>query len=426
VAFPWLALAIFAASYTLISLRRLGNIPIERPAAALLGGLLMVLFGVLTPTQAFAAMELNTLALLLGMMVLAAALETTGLYAWLAVRVALHSRTQAQFLWWLMVATAVLSALILNDTVVLLFTPVLLRACQHMEVQHPERFLIALALAANIGSVATEVGNPQNAYIALRSGIPFLEFSAKMLLPTVVSLVLAFFLIRWLYKDRFARATPPPQGPDLRLVGRIEKPRILGLTLGVLGLVFVGFSFSQWWGMPLSLVALGGAILLFTATPFVDRTVTARSLFARVDWNVLMLFVGLFVLLEGVEVSGLLTEFLGAFGPLLQGDLAALLGISAVVAVLSNLVSNVPAVLLLSPLAARMGGDLPWLALAAASTLAGNATLIGAAANLIVAEVAEARGTTIRFWEFVRVGLPVTVVTLVAAIGILWLQELLL
>ncbi len=408
------ATVIFVATYALLSMRNLGRFPLDRPAVALLGGALMLVAGVLTPADAVASVNLDVILLLIGMMLLVSGLDVCGFFDLVSTRIAARARSQVAFLAGLMVAAAFLSALVLNDAIALLMTPIVVRSARTLKVR-PVPYLVALAVAANVGSVATEIGNPQNAYIAIESGIPFLSFTAVLLPVMLVCLALSIGLV-WLAfrKDLAAPITRTAELPPIRL-----RRNGLALTLGIgLGVV-AGFFLSTPVWLPL-IAVVGGAFVLFFL-PFVSGT-NARVLVGKVDWTIVLFFVGLFVLLKGVEVSGLSggiqTGFTNAFGGQ-SGGLGWLTGLSAV---LSNLISNVPAVLLLAQVVQGAGGShLLWLALASSSTLAGNATILGAACNVIVVQIANREGIEVSMKDFVKAGLPVTLVTLLVSTLLLFL-----
>jgi len=398
------ATAIFLATYVLISLRTVRRFPIERPAVAMLGGALMLVVGILTPADALRAINLNVILLLIGMMVVVSGLDACGFFDLLASRIALRARSQAAFLVWLMVATAALSALVLNDTIALLVTPVVVRGARALRV-NPVPYLVAVAIAANVGSVATEVGNPQNAFIAIQSGIPFLTFTAYMLPVTVVCLAVSIAIV-W-FAFRKVLATPLTRSETLPPV-RLQ-PAGTAFTLCVTAVVAVAFFASPtpaW----LPLIALGGGSFVLFFLPFLS-TATARGLIAKVDWGIILFFVGLFLLLEGVRLSGLSASIEGAFTAAVGGRSGGLVWLVGLSSLLSNLISNVPAVLLLAELVPP-GSTQLWLGLAASSTLAGNATILGAACNVIVVQVASRDGVTVSMREFVKAGLPVTAATL--------------
>jgi len=401
------ATAVFLLTYVLISLRTVRRFPIERPAVAMLGGALMLLLGVLSPLEAVLAINLDVILLLIGMMVLVSGLEVCGFFDLVSSRIAARAKSQLSFLTWLMIATATLSALVLNDAIALLVTPVVIRSARSLKV-NPVPYLVAVAIAANVGSVATEVGNPQNAFIAIRSGIPFLTFTAYLLPVTIVCLAIAIAGVRLAFRrDLAAPIAGAVAGPIVPL-----QRRGLTLTFGVAVVVAAAFLASphpDW----LPLIALiGGSVVLFFL-PFVS-TVTARSLIAKVDWGIILFFVGLFLLLAGVRASGLSAAIQGAFTSALGGQAGGLAWLVGMSSLLSNLISNVPAVLLLAEVVPQ-GSTQLWLALAASSTLAGNATILGAACNVIVVQVASREGVSVTMKDFVKAGLPVTAATLIVS-----------
>ncbi len=427
------ALVIFVVTYFLISVRRLRSVPIEKPAAALLGAALMVIFSVVKPEAALEAIDLHTIGLLLGMMIMVAVLDLCGFFAYVSVKIVRRAKSQAQFLALLMVTTAVLSALILNDTVVLLFTPIIVRSCAMMKVD-PVPYLISEALAANVGSVATEIGNPQNAYIAMASGISFVEFSLKLVPVTAVCLALSILIAYVFFKNELSKPIAVPKLSEggnspspgrkgeakngmwslvhamrLEELGKMRERGLPYIALGTLGCVFVGFCAGPQLGMPISMIAVLGAVVLLFVTPVFSK-IKPNKVLQSVDWTVLLFFVGLFVVLRGVADSGLLSVFEDGFDTASGGRSGETTWLYVICSVLSNLISNVPAVMLLA-------GSVPmtheaWIALAASSTLAGNATILGAAANIIVAESASKMGVEVGFWRFMKVGMPVTLATL--------------
>ncbi len=401
------ATAIFLVTYVLVSLRNLGRFPLQRPAVAMLGGALMLLFGGLTPGEAIGAINVDVILLLVGMMILASGLDACGFFDLVSSRIAARAKSQASLLAWLMIATALLSALVLNDAVALLVAPVVVRSTRALRA-NPVPYLVAVAIAANIGSVATEVGNPQNAFIAIRSGIPFLTFTAYMLPATLACLAAAIGLV-WV---TFRRELAAPLTPAVPMPSGRPPRSGLALTLGITIAVSVGFFAAptpDW----LPLVALAGGSFVLFFLPLVSTT-TARALIAKVDWGIQLFFLGLFIVLAGVRASGLSAAIQDAFSSGFGGQSGGLVWLTALTALLSNLISNVPAVLLLAEVVPT-GSTQLWLALAASSTLAGNATIVGAACNVIVVQSAARDGVEVSMKEFVRAGLPVTAVTLVVA-----------
>jgi len=408
--------AVFVLTYVLISARTLGRFRIDRPAAAMLGAALMLVLGVVGPLEAVKAINVDVIVLLLGMMFLVAGLDACGFFDAVAHLVARRARTQTELLAALMVAAAVLSALVLNDAIALLMTPIVVQACRAMGLD-PVPFLVGEGIAVNVGSVATEIGNPQNAYIGIQSRIPFVEYAAIMAPITAACLAIAIVGVALAFRGRLAapiRTRPPEEE-----VPRLHRPG-LAFTLAVLlGSVVAFFLSAPTW---LPAIALAGGSLVLFGLPVVNRKASGRALIGSVDWSILLFFIGLFVVIAGVESSGVRAAIQDTFTFVSGGSTGGVWWLSGLSAVLSNLVSNVPAVLLLEPVvrAAPIASQRNlWLTLAASSTLAGNATILGAAANVIVVQAATRQGVEVPFRDWVRAGLPVTIATLVLATAVL-------
>jgi Na+/H+ antiporter NhaD/arsenite permease-like protein/uncharacterized membrane protein (UPF0127 family) len=401
------ALVIFIITYVFVGLTHIPRVHVNRPAGALVGAVLMVITGVLTLDQAFGAIDMHTLLLLLGMMIITVYLRTAGFFELMAERILSVARTPLQLLVLVSLASAVLSALFVNDTICLLFTPVLLEVAAQLGV-NPVPYLLALATASNIGSVMTVTGNPQNMLIGIASGISYLGFLRALAPVAAIGLLVSIAVIRLLYR-REITTTPFPARPTLPR--HPVKKALLVKSLLVSAGVLLFFSL----GRPYSLVAVAGAVALL----LIGRESTERVL-EGVDWTLLLFFAGLFIVMHGVEVSGLAGLVIRQAGDLSQApSLGRIAGLSLIAAVLSNIVSNVPAVMLLRPLVDSLGGDrTAWLALAMSSTLAGNFTLIGSVANLIMVQQARKRAA-IGFMEYFRAGALITVITIATGILVL-------
>jgi Na+/H+ antiporter NhaD/arsenite permease-like protein len=426
----WIALAIFLVTYALISIRRFPRIHIDRAAAALIGAALMVVFGVVKPVDAISAINRDILVLLIGMMLLVAGLELCGFFEWVSLRMIKYSKNQFSFLVLTMVVTGALSALVLNDAVVLLFTPIIIRTCRILK-SNPVPFLVAEAIAANIGSVATEVGNPQNAYVATTTGISFIEFSAKLVPVAIVCMIVAIAVIYVFFRKDIEKGSAQEfrkrinahgwkmfeeelvRGDESTTSGyrklKERKFALLALLL-ITGGTFAGFLASHVLGASIAVIALVGGVLALFVAPLLSD-VKSKDMLAGVDWSIILFFVGLFIVIQGVKDSSLLNDVKNFFPGFSDGHQPTIAWLTALSALLSNLVSNVPAVLLLGALIPVNQSQL-WIALASSSTLAGNATILGAAANVIVAEKAERKGVEINFWKFTLVGFPIAVITL--------------
>lgn len=426
----WIAFAVFLLTYALISIRRFPKVRIERPAAALIGGALMVVLGVVGPSDAVSAINVDIVLLLVGMMILVAGLELCGFFEWVSLRMIKYSKDQFTFLVLTMVVTGTLSALVLNDTVVLLFTPIIIRTCRLLK-SNPVPFLVAEAMAANIGSVATVVGNPQNAYIATAAGISFVDFSVKLVPVAAVCMLVAIGMMYVMFRKEISAGSAQEfrrrileegwavfqeeivKGDAAAQSGlaklrehRVGLYALLIITAGT----FVAFVASHVIHAPIAVIAFIGGVAALFVVPMVSK-VKSKDMLSGVDWSIILFFVGLFIVLRGVKDSGLLEELKAFFPGFQDGGMPTVGWLAALTALLSNLVSNVPSVMLLSELIPVSETDL-WIALASSSTLAGNATILGAAANVIVAEKAEGMGVEINFWRFTMVGFPIAMVTL--------------
>jgi len=396
---------VFALTYVAIAAGRFPYLSVDRPAAALVGAVLMVATGVLAPAEASAAVNGDTLGLLLGTMVLSTYLAEAGFFRWASHVVLAAAGTPRTLLLGVVVASGVLSALLVNDTVCLMLTPLVLRMVEDAELP-PLPYLLAVAFGANAGSAATPTGNPQNMIVATLSGIPYAEFAAALLLPAAVSLLLVAGILAVLFRRQLPRRRLSAKGQRPAL----DRP-LLARALVATGVALAGFLL----GYPLSWTALLAAGLVMAVGGRAPR-----EALARVDWPLLVFFAGLFVVVAGVSRAGIAAALHDAFAPWLGGTVVhQVLAFSGFTVAASQIVSNVPFVILAGEWIPRMAEPrLMWLATALASTLAGNLTVLGSVANVIVLELAGSRGR-IGFWRFFRIGAAVTAATLVAGLGIL-------
>lgn len=408
------AVIIFSVTYLLISGRRLKILPLNRPAAALLGTVLMVVCGVMTPEEVYRSVDYNTLVLLLGMSLIAAYLEIGGFFGWMAEWILRVAGTPQRLLLGLTLASGGLSALLVNDTVCLMLTPLVVKVVVRGGLPLPP-YLLALAMSANLGSVATLVGNPQNMLIGGMSGISFLAFSRSLVPVAVVGLAIQYGVLRWGFRRELAAAVvrqPAPGGEG----GSAPVDRgLVAIALGGLALVFVGFVT----GLDLAWTALaGGALVMVLA-----RRDTHQVL-RLVDWHLLVFFAALFAVVAGLNGTGapdqIYARVRGVFGEHATVQAWNLAWFSVLG---SNVFSNVPFVLVAGKwIPAFADPELMWRVMALATTFAGNLTLLGSVANLIVVE--SARGhCEVGFWDYARFGIPVTLLTLVAGmVLLLWLH----
>ena len=414
------AAVILIFTYIGVSFTRLPHINIDRPAAALTGALLMVLTGVLSFNQAINAIDFHTITLLLGMMLLMAALQQADFFNVLAARSVALAGKPWQLLLAVTLVTAVGSAFMVNDVVVLLFTPVVVAACRLLE-RNPVPHLIAEAMAANIGSVATEIGNPQNMLIGVSSGIPFTRFMLYLLPVAVVCILILFVTVLIFYRDQMKIGFQADKLKHQTLSVISGQPaaaarkRLLAFTLPIFALTMFCLFISSTVGMSLSIVAMAGGVaaVLFSG-------IRPSRLIQSIDWSLLLFFCGLFIVIGGAQQAGVLDIFTGNLN--VGSDIAGIATMHLFSALVSQLVSNVPLTMLVIPLIKDIPGDVMWISLAAGSTLGGNATIIAAVANIIVVEQAYSRGVKVGWWEFSRVGLVVTALTIAASISILSLE----
>ncbi len=394
---------IFVAAYAAIAVGPLPFFRLDRSGAALLGAALMVMIGVLPFSEAVRAIDGATLVLLFSMMVIVAHLRLAGGLDLLARTVGSRVVHPAALLVLVVVAAGVLPAVFINDTVCLVFTPLVLDMAEARRVR-PTPFLLALATASNVGSAATPTGNPQNILIGSLSGLTFTRFVAALGPVSVAGLVVVVATV-WLL---FRRELVVPRALVSARAPRVHRSLLLKTLLVMTG-VLAGFVA----GYPTAIVAATGAAVLLAT-----RRIRPRRVYTAIDWDLLLLFAGLFVIVAGGERAGVDDRLFAWLAPL---GVSTVAGLSATTAVLSNAVSNVPAVMLLTRIVPRLPDPATaWLALAMSSTLSGNLTVIGSIANLIVIEGARRRGVAIGFGEYARVGIPITLVTL--ACGVWWLS----
>jgi Na+/H+ antiporter NhaD/arsenite permease-like protein len=364
----------------------------------------MIATGVLPLDEAYRAIDYRTIVLLFGMMVLIAHLQMARFFRAVVRGVAQVVHQPTMLLVSIVFVSGLLSALFVNDTVCLVFTPILIEIAE-ARGHRPLPYLLALATASNIGSVATITGNPQNMLIGSVAGIPYVEFIAHLGPVALVGLCLNWAV---LHRIGLRGAVDSVEVAEALSAPEFQRPPLRKKPVIVLMLVLVGFLT----GTPAALVAAVGAALLL-----ITRTVEPRNVYDEVDWGLLVFFIGLFVIVGGAERAGLTATLLR---PIEAWNLDRLPVFVPVTALLSNIVSNVPAVMLLRTVVSGFPNPhAGWLALAMSSTLAGNLTITGSVANIIVLERAAAEGVHVGFDEYFRIGLPVTVSTLVC--GSVWL-----
>jgi Na+/H+ antiporter NhaD/arsenite permease-like protein len=416
----WLTWGIFALTYCGLALGKIPGLRIDRAGIAFVGAVLILITGILSLADATSSesIDLKTLFLLLGMMIVVGSLRLSGVFQRLTDLAAGSLASPRALLAVTIGLSGVLSAFLINDVVCIALTPLVLHLARRMKVD-PMPHLIGLATAANVGSTGTITGNPQNIYIGVHSGISYLRFAARLLPIAFLGLAINYLVVWLVYRHKLApvqnrdAVTPDSRQSDAESGGRISRhSRLLTLqiksivvTLGAVVLFFAG--------LPLELVALGAA-----AVVLLER-IKPEKMYREVDWSLLVMFTGLFIVVHAFQVHVVEGWNVKSWTWLLTRPVDVL---SLVTLGLSNLVSNVPAVLLLEPVVQSVPAatrESAWLALAMSSTFAGNLTILGSVANLIVVESARRRGIEIRFREYLKVGVPLTILT--TSLGVAWL-----
>ncbi len=392
--------SLFLITYIFIAIGRVPGTKLDRTTIALIGGIAVLALGRLNFSQAAHHLDLPTLAILFSLMILSGRLKLSGFYTWIIQKLVRRSHQPMLLLITIILASATLSALFTNDVICLAFTPILCVAIRHAR-RNPIPYLIALATSANIGSAATLIGNPQNILIGQAGALSFARYSLTVLPLVVVCLVINVLVIAVVYrKELFSAATMPEPAEDEFMVTPQKSIRNSIPALILTALLVAAFLY----GLPREIVALGAAGLLL-----ISRRFSPRDLYEQIDWNLLLLFIGLFIIVGNARDHLLfdkIYEALHVSPDVFQSPMP----LSFLTVVLSNIVSNVPAVLLIIPSIPRDSVH-TWDLLAVISTLAGNLTLLGSIANLIVAEQARKYDIHITFGEYLKAGLLVTILT---------------
>jgi Na+/H+ antiporter NhaD/arsenite permease-like protein len=402
------ATVIFGITYVLISGRQIRVLPLNRPAAALLGAVLMVSTGVMTPERAYRAVNYDTIVLLLAMMLVSAYLYLAHFFEWAADVILEFSRTPQRLLLYLTLTSGILSALLVNDTICLMLTPLVITVIRRGKLPLLP-YLIALATSANIGSAATLVGNPQNMIIGHFSHIPFAQFSRSLVPVAIAGLAINFVILRFGFRNVLRTAVIEREPHAI--------PKLDRTLFAIVCAVFVAIFACFLAGLNLAWTALAGAALVMVLA----RRDTHEVL-KLVDWHLLVFFAALFVVVDGLSDTGLPDAIYRHLQPLFGASaVTQAWNLSWFSVIGSNIFSNVPFVLVAGKWIARFADPgLMWKVLALATTFAGNLTIIGSVANMIVVESAREH-IQVGFWDYARFGIPITIVTTAAGVVVLLL-----
>jgi Na+/H+ antiporter NhaD/arsenite permease-like protein len=397
--------AILFFTYLVLAVGRAPFLRIDRTGAAIVGATLMIAAGVISLDEAYRHVDFRTLVLLFGMMVIIAHLRMARFFSAAVRAVGARVHQPVALLVAVVFVSGALSALFVNDTICLVFTPVLIQLAR-ARGHRPLPYLLALATASNIGSVATITGNPQNMLIGSVSQIGYARFAAALGPVALFGLAIDAAILVLLFRHELRPGPLDAGGPRRRPAHRAMTVEGLIVTAGVLAGFLAGKD-------PALCAAVGAAAVLVT------RRINPQKIYRQIDWDLLVLFIGLFVVIAGVERAGLARRLFDLLAPI---GLHTVAGLTVVTAIVSNVISNVPAVMLLARVVPQLPSpETAWLTLAMASTLAGNLTLVGSIANLIVLQSARRHDVDIGFWDYCKVGIPVTLATL--AFGAWWLAR---
>jgi Na+/H+ antiporter NhaD/arsenite permease-like protein len=399
------SLIVLAAVLVTIAARQLFRTRVMIWQIMVAGAVVVLLAGSISPAEALGAINVDVMLFLFGMFVVGVALEESGYLASFSYRLLRRARNVDQLVIAILFGAGFLSALLMNDTLAIVGTPLLIHIARKYEVS-ARLLLLSLAFGVTIGSVASPIGNPQNLLIAVGGGVPnpFVTFFRYLALPTAINLLLAYGVLRLLCGGEFGRQTlnhiqETVVDPDLALLSKLSL--VVVMVLIAFKIVSVSLGFPS----PLGLTE----IALFSALPILLCSPRRLELVRKVDWRTLAFFASMFVLMESVWNSGHLQAAMNGSG----FEATSIPVILATSAIASQLVSNVPFVALYLPLLSTLDSSVEaMMALAAGSTIAGNLTIIGAASNVIIVQNGEKRGTAITFTDFMKVGIPLTAANL--------------
>ncbi len=399
------SLIVLAAVLVTIAARQLFRTRVMIWQIMVAGAVVVLLAGSISPAEALGAINVDVMLFLFGMFVVGVALEESGYLASLSYRLLRRARNVDQLVIAILFGAGFLSALLMNDTLAIVGTPLLIHIARKYEVS-ARLLLLSLAFGVTIGSVASPIGNPQNLLIAVGGGVPnpFVTFFRYLALPTAINLLLAYGVLRLLCGGEFGRQTlnhiqETVVDPDLALLSKLSL--VVVMVLIAFKIVSVSLGFPS----PLGLTE----IALFSALPILLCSPRRLELVRKVDWRTLAFFASMFVLMESVWNSGHLQAAMNGSG----FEATSIPVILATSAIASQLVSNVPFVALYLPLLSTLDSSVEAMrALAAGSTIAGNLTIIGAASNVIIVQNGEKRGAAITFTDFMKVGIPLTAANL--------------
>lgn len=411
------ALVVFVTVYGVIMVRNVKGIRIPIWATMGIGAIAVLILQIISPEQAYLAINFEVLMFLFGMFILVSGMESSGLLKYVTVRILEYAKTPNRVLLFILLVLGFLSAFLINDTVALVATPIVIGLATQMGIK-PTPLLISLAFGITIGSVLTPIGNPQNLLVALGSGMmsPFWNFALYLIAPTLACMATTYLVLVRFYKTSLSAAVMPPTATTTGMVTDLSLAKTSSLiaVLVIVGFFTVGFvnkidGLSE---INFSHVAFVGGLTLLAASRH------RKKIFLEINWKIIAFFAAMFVFMAAMWNGGIIEIFASFFpsaGP--SGGIQSLLNILVTSTGLSQVMSNVPFVAVYLPVMHSLGyagqDTLFWIALASASTLAGNLTILGAASNIIILEAAEKKKEhAFSFWEFFKIGAIVTALNL--------------
>jgi Na+/H+ antiporter NhaD/arsenite permease-like protein len=402
--FTYIAVIILAAVFLLIAVRQVGRFTFRIWQIMLGGAIAVLITGQITLPDAIHAINVDVMIFLFGMFVVGEAMVDSGYLSCMARRLFSRARNPDQVVLFILFGMGILSAVLMNDTVAIIGTPLVLGLATKWKIS-PKLLLLSLAMAITTGSVMSPIGNPQNLLVAVNSGMasPFLTFTVWLFLPTLLSLTAAYLVLRYWYPHEFSARTLSPD-PDIAcddsLFFLTKCSLAIIFALAAVNIVSTLTGTTMPVTLPLIAICAAAPVLLFSNRRF--------SLLRAIDWPTLVFFAAMFILMESVWQTGFFQTFVDG------GSISSVPVILTTSVIISQFISNVPFVALFQPMIQQAGGTTAQLmALAAGSTIAGNLTILGAASNVIIIQNAEKSGETLTFFEFAGVGVPVTIIQLV-------------
>lgn len=400
-----ISIIVLAIVFVLIAIRQIGNIKLQIWQIMLFGAIAVLITGQISPYDALKSINLDVMVFLFSMFVIGVALEESGYLFHLSYKIFKKAKSTNQLLLLILFGMGFASAILMNDTLAIIGTPIVLLLAKKHEI-NPKILLITLAFAITIGSVMSPIGNPQNLLIATQGNIknPFVTFSQFLLLPTIINLLVAFLLIKFFYKKQLSNNLlnhfqEPIKDQKLAILSKISLVLLLSMIFVKIMIVFLNIQLD----FKLAYIAV------ISALPILIFSRKRISIIKKVDWYTLVFFAAMFILMESVWNTGFFQSVINT----LNINILSIPMILVISVLLSQLISNVPLVALYLPMLLHAGASTKeMMALAAGSTIAGNLLILGAASNVIIIQNVEEKGQTITYLEFAKIGIPMTIVNI--------------